>query len=322
MRWIAICLFALFANLTLATQANTQTENNVDQFIQMMVQKHHFEATQLSYLKSLKPNQQIINKITHPYEAKPWHTYRRHFVTDQRIQRGLSYWQNHSQTLARAEKKYGVPASVIVAIIGVESNYGHVKAGFGELDALYTLAFHYPSRQRFFKRELEQFLVMCRQQGIAPQSLRGSYAGALGIPQFMPSSYRHYGVDFDNNGHVDLLNNHNDAIGSIANYLKRNGWQRHQPIAVRAHLPNTKQTAKPGSQSINQYIHQGITPSLPVNHKLMAELIKMGKKDPSYWLAFKNFDAIMSYNPRHHYAMAVFQLSEQLKQQHDRKHAQ
>ncbi len=292
-------------------------EQQIQQFIKVMVNKYHFKNGYLqTLLADRKPNQAIIKKITFPYESKPWRVYRKYFVTDKRISNGVKYWKEHKATLQAASKKYGVPPSVIVAIIGVESNYGSHSAQFNELDALSTLAFYYPKRSKFFRRELQQFLILSRQQKIDPTTIYGSYAGALGIPQFMPSSYRHYGVDFDKSGHVDLLANHNDAIGSIANYLYKNGWKRGQPVGVQATVKSKralKYVNKKKRLTIVQWKRKGVKIPRPLPLHAKAKLIEMGKNDNDYWLTFRNFRAIMSYNPRTPYAMAVYQLSREIQ---------
>ncbi|MDF1761624.1 MAG: lytic murein transglycosylase B [Coxiellaceae bacterium] len=319
LRVIILSLLFISSPLLAATKSKTtDPQQQIQQFINVMVKKYNFKNNYLQeILASRGPNKAIIKKITFPYESKPWAVYRKYFVTKTRIKNGAKYWREHAKTLQAAEKKYGVPASVIVAIIGVESNYGTHAAAFNELDALTTLAFYYPKRSKFFRRELQQFLILTRKQKVDPTTIYGSYAGALGIPQFMPSSYRHYGVDFDQSGHVDLLANHNDAIGSIANYLHKNGWKRNQPVGAAAKVTNKRalkylKTKK--KLRVVQWRRNGITTKekLPLNAK--ARLIEMGKNDKDYWLTFRNFKAIMSYNPRTPYAMAVYQLSEEIKQ--------
>lgn len=297
---------------------------NIQQFINVMVKKYHFTDAQLQkLLADRKPNMDIIRRITFPYESKPWSVYRSHFITPGRINGGVNYWNKHEKTLAAAEKKYGVPASVIVAIIGVESNYGSHAANFNELDALSTLAFYYPKRSKFFKKELKQYLILARSQKIDPRSLEGSYAGALGIPQFMPSSYRHYGVDFSRDGKIDLLNDHMDAIGSIANYLSENGWRRNQSVAIEAKLKqaSSKRYLDKKPVRLSTWSKRGVKPEHKIKGNLRGKLIEMGKANSDYWLVFRNFKAIMSYNPRIPYAMAVYQLSREIKSAHDKHNA-
>lgn len=325
MRQILTGLLIAITTPLLAATPSKQPDANpqIQQFIKVMVKDYGFKDSFLqNLLAHRKPNQEIIKRITFPYESKPWTVYRKYFITDQRVANGIKYWNEHKESLAAAEKKYGVPASVIVAIIGVESNYGTHAANFNEMDALSTLAFYYPKREQFFKKELKQYLIFTRQQKIDPNSLYGSYAGALGIPQFMPSSYRHYGVDFSQNGKVDLLNDHKDAIGSIANYLSENGWRAKQPVATQVTFKSDKATRyvnKKSSATISHWKRRGVNPEDKVSNRLHAKLIEMGKDNQDYWLVFKNFRAIMSYNPRTPYAMAVYQLSKDIQRGYEQQ---
>lgn len=292
------------------------------QFINLMATRYHFNKQQLStLLHKEKPNKSILHKITYPYESKPWQTYKKHFVTNQRIKAGEVYWNKYSKTLQRAHKVYGVPASVIVAIIGIESNYGRHTHQYNELDALTTLSFHYPKRAAFFQKELKQYLLLTREQKMDPARLRGSYAGALGIPQFMPSSYRHYGVDFSGSGQVNLLTNDIDAIGSIANYLDKNGWNRWGPIATpvtvtgSAYKHALSTNGKP-NYSVRQLRKLGVIVPTQIHAWRKAALVKMGNTHPHYYLTYKNFRSIMSYNPRIPYAMVAYKISIALKKHH------
>lgn len=293
-------------------------QQKIQQFIAVMVKKYHFKNESLQQLLARrKPNGDIIKRITFPYESKPWLVYRQHFITPHRIKNGVKYWKKHKNDLLSAQKQFGVPASVIVAIIGVESNYGQFSKHFNELDALTTLAFYYPKRGRFFQKELKQYLLLTREQKIDPTTLYGSYAGALGIPQFMPSSYKHYGVDFSGNGKVDLLNDHKDAIGSIANYLKKNGWRKHQAVAVPAAVTKSPAASQLKSRKqLAQWKKIGVNSTKRLNPALKAKLIAMGDGS-NYWLVFRNFRAIMSYNPRIPYAMVVYQLSTKIQKAYE-----
>jgi membrane-bound lytic murein transglycosylase B len=298
--------------------APAPSKANLNKFVSVMVTKYRFKEHYLNHLLATqRVNTAVLNKITYPYEAKPWSQYRKHFVTKQRILSGDVYWKKFNTTLTREKKVYGVPAAVVVAIIGVESNYGMHTHQYNELDALSTLAFHYPPRSAFFSKELKQFLLLTREQKINPSSMMGSYAGALGIPQFMPSSYRHYGVDFSHSGHVNLLTSNVDAIGSIGNYLKENGWNRWAPIATpvtvtgSAYKKVLSSNGKPNT-SVRKLRTLGVQIPKAIHNWRMAALIQMGKKTPHYWVVYKNFRAIMSYNPRIPYAMAVTQLAQKL----------
>jgi membrane-bound lytic murein transglycosylase B len=294
----------------------------INNFARLMAVKYHFKQQYLKKLLSAQlVNEEIIHKISFPYESKPWHKYRTHFVNDSRIKNGEKYWHKYHATLKRAKSTFGVSMTVIIAIIGIESNYGKVTHQFNELDALTTLAFHYKPRATFFTKELKQYFLLTREQNIDPRTIRGSYAGALGIPQFMPSSYRHYGVDFDKNKHVNLLTNDIDAIGSIGNYLEKNGWNRWGPIAKKVNVKGQayksilSENGKP-KYTVSTLKKYGVIIPKSVHNWRKAALIKIGNVDPKFYLTFKNFSSIMSYNPRISYAMAVFQLSKALQKHH------
>ncbi len=258
----------------------------------------------------------ILNAISRPAEAKPWHQYRPIFVTDKRADAGAAFWRANRDILARAEQEYGVPARIIVAIIGVETFYGRVAGSYRVLDALATLGFAYPPRAKFFASELEQFLLLCRAQSLNPTALVGSYAGAMGLPQFMPSSYRAYAVDFDGDGLINIWDNPVDAIGSVASYLARHGWQRGGEIAHHVAVPGAGLAA---------LVDRDLAPAVPVAEVLphagdidgsppqeaMVDIIALEQQDGTeYWLGYRNFYAITRYNHSRMYAMAVHQLAE------------
>jgi membrane-bound lytic murein transglycosylase B len=281
------CLILLFSLTGCATSYAQRPE--VQQFIQHMSVKHNFDQTQLTQLfDQVKPNQRVIKAMTKPSEAMPWYTYRPIFVTEQRAQQGAAFWRQNAKTLNYASQRYGVPAEIIVAILGVETRYGQMEGNYNALTALSTLAFDYPPRANYFRGELEQYLLLTRDLSVDPLSVQASYAGALGAPQFMPSSYRHYAVDCDQDGRIDLFHNNADAIASIANYLAVNGWQRGGLIARPAHA---------FSKTPNQA-------------KLLTLQTRTGTEN---WYTFHNFSVIMRYNTSPLYAMAVYQLSEMIK---------
>jgi membrane-bound lytic murein transglycosylase B len=264
----------------------------------------------------------IIKAISRPAEKKPWHQYRPIFVNEQRIEGGVRFWQEHRETLAQARTMYGVAPEIIVAIIGVETRYGRHTGRYRVLDALSTLAFDYPPRSKFFTSELEQFLLMTREHQLDPLELTGSYAGAMGQPQFISSSYRSYAVDFDGDGRSDIWNNTVDAIGSVANYFRRHGWQPGQPVAAELNLnginvaPLLTDDLKPG-YPVARFRNLGL--QLPDNFddaepaKLLQLEILGGY---SYWLGLQNFYVITRYNHSPLYAMAVYQLSQRIRQRY------
>ncbi|MDO8206953.1 MAG: lytic murein transglycosylase B, partial [Gallionella sp.] len=230
------CVF-LLAGSSLAFPVLSVTLPGIPEFIDEMTVKHHFDRGELTILfarANHKP--QIIEAISRPATLKPWPEYRAAFVNTQRVKLGLVFWDKYRVALRRAEKQYGVPQQIIVALIGVETIYGQNMGNFRTLDALTTLAFDYPRRSAFFRDELENYLLLAREQQFDLLTVKSSYAGALGIPQFMPSSYRKYAVDFNGNHKTDLLNEAIDAIGSVGNYMQGYGWIKGGPVAVRAEV--------------------------------------------------------------------------------------
>lgn len=333
--FFVLLTFILSAWMT-GIQANTQSTSPtlhpqqpfppaMQQFIAHMVSEYHFDQKQLNDIMSqaeiIPP---VIHSIEKPLETTvTWDNYRKFFLTSQRIKGGLAYWQQHQETLAEAQQKYGVDPSVIVAIIGVETLYGTVKERYQVLGALTTLAFYHQQRSAFFEHELEQFLLLTRQFKLSPLNLRGSYAGAMGIPQFMPSSYLRFAVSYTHNPQIDLFNNDDDAIMSIANYLHCNGWQFAQPVAVPAQIAQASppawlisKTAAP-QYRIETLAKFGVLSPTSLSASQKTALIAMQNTHRSeYWLVFPNFHAIMSYNPRTSYALAVYQLSQTIDNQY------
>ena len=225
-------------------------------FIAAMAAKHDYDAGRLRQVfGKVRLSAEIIAAISKPAEALPWHQYRPIFLGPQRVSQGVRFWRENRATLERATAAYGVPMEIIVAVIGVETRYGRNKGGYKVIDALSTLAFDYPKRSRFFTAELEQYLLLTREQGLDPHALKGSYAGAMGIPQFISSSYRNYAVDFDEDGKIDIWNNTADAIGSVANYLAEHGWRAGAQIAIAAAA--TESEAAP-------FLDGGLKPDLPL----------------------------------------------------------
>ena len=311
--------------------ADYSQQPQVVPFIDRMVEKHQFERQQLlNWLKAAENQQSIINAMSRPAEkVKPWHEYRKIFVTDLRIKRGVEFWQQHEETLERAYKKYGVDPAIIVSILGVETNYGRNTGSYRVIDALSTLAFDYyhsiekrESRKKFFTIQLENLFLLAREQQKDPLTLKGSYAGAMGWGQFMPDSYRDYAVDFDGDDFVDIWTSPTDAIGSVANFLnKKGGWKKDQPVATRAHIGEKLDTQglnkmrKPKS-TIVDLKEKGYQPVQNFAEDSLAFPIKLtAKYADEYWLGFYNFYAIGRYNPRIKYAMAVYQLSLMIKAQ-------
>ncbi|MBE2295132.1 MAG: lytic murein transglycosylase B [Phycisphaerales bacterium] len=296
----------------------------VQQFIREMASRHRFDANYLlSVFSRAKAQPSIIKAMSRPGEAKPWYEYRGIFVNSKRIQGGVQFWRANAAVLARAEQVYGVPPEIVVAIIGVETQYGGNMGNFRVLEALSTLAFDYPRRATYFRKELENFLLLTRNEGIDPLTPRGSYAGAMGFGQFMPSSYLSYAVDFDGDGHRDLWHDPKDAIGSVAHYFQGYGWRTGAPVAVPAQVSGTRYSALVSQKlsrpkdSIASLQAQGVTPMASVNGAQTALLLEYeGRDGMEYWLGFDNFYVITRYNHSRLYAMAVYQLSQEIREQY------
>ena len=312
-------LFAfLLMFIALNVQANYSQRSDVQQFIDEMVEKHGFDRDELmSQFASAKKLDGVLEAIAKPAEkVLTWREYRPIFVTSKRILRGNKFLKQHYQTLKRAEKEYGVPAEIITAIIGVETYYGRSSGKTQVFDSLVTLGFDYPPRSSFFLSELEQYLLLMREENIDVKAIRGSYAGAMGMPQFISSSYRHYAVDFDGDGKRDLLNNTADAIGSVANYFKAHGWETGGQVVVSARvngqIEETRNKLKPHT-SIADLASEGVFPKTDVDNDVKATVITLkGKRGTEYWLGLDNFYVITRYNHSALYAMAVYQLSQKL----------
>lgn len=299
--------------------------------IEELVTQHNFDRDELKELFSTaKRKESIIEAISRPAESTiTWKGYRNIFLSGDRPKQGVKFWQTHKETLERASKTYGIPIEIIVSIIGVETRYGKHKGKYRVIDALSTLAFDYPKRAKFFRKELLEFIILCREANIEPSTAVGSYAGAMGYGQFIPSSYRRYAVDFDNDGIIDIINNPVDAIGSVANYFKAHHWVNGQAIAGRARITNqaydaiVNKSLKP-KLTIKQIKKEGLSPidckeselryCLTINSSDKATAMKLqGEKGAEFWIGAKNFYVITRYNHSKLYAMAVFQLSEEIK---------
>jgi membrane-bound lytic murein transglycosylase B len=296
--------------------------------IDSMVAEHGFDRGALERLfaaTSLQP--QVVTAISQPHEAAPWHIYQRGFLNEERIKLGVRFWRMHRDTLARAERVYGVPPELIVAIIGVETRYGIHQGSHAVLESLLTLTLDYPRRADFFRKELEQFLLLTRELGVDPSGVKGSYAGALGIPQFIASSYRRYAVDFDGDNRRDLFDDNVDAIGSVANFLSLHGWAPGQPIVDRARVPvppaswPTQRAAEP-LLTLRQWHAYGIEPEretgtpatvADIDQRAAALITLQGESGPLYHFGYENFFVITRYNRSHNYAMAVYELARMIR---------
>ncbi len=295
---------------------------NAQQFIDKMVNKHGFDRQQLqeilSQAKRLDSVLRLMDNQAPTTSVKPpsgpngaWLCYRKKFITPDNVQNGVVFWNQYEDALNRAWQVYGVPPEIIVGIIGVETRWGRVMGKTRILDALATLSFNYPRRAEYFSGELETFLLMARDEQDDPLNLKGSFAGAMGYGQFMPSSYKQYAVDFSGDGHINLWDPV-DAIGSVANYFKAHGWVKGDQVAVMANgqapgLPNGFKT----KYSISQLAAAGLTPQQPLGNHQQASLLRLDVGTGyQYWYGLPNFYTITRYNHSTHYAMAVWQLGQ------------
>lgn len=303
---------------TVYAQDSILARPEAQHFIEEMVKKDHFTPWQVRHILSQAHYQPIIvEKMNTPYEGKPWDVYQALFLTSQRINQGVEFWQKHAGVLALAEKKYGVPANIIVSILGVETTYGRQQGHFRVLDALATLAFYYPKRAPYFSYELREYLLMCRDLHLNPSAQIGSYAGAMGQGQFMPSSYRRWAVSYKGNGAPDIFNNADDAIVSVANYLNHHGWNPHQNIASKAvvksqYCRDLDVNAKKPLYTRTYLAHCGIQPEkFAWNNPAQAGLIEMmmsHQKANEYWIGYPNFYVILTYNSSPLYGLVVYLL--------------
>ncbi len=295
---------------------------NAQQFIDKMVNKHGFDRQQLqeilSQAKRLDSVLRLMDNQAPTTSVKPpsgpngaWLRYRKKFITPDNVQNGVVFWNQYEDALNRAWQVYGVPPEIIVGIIGVETRWGRVMGKTRILDALATLSFNYPRRAEYFSGELETFLLMACDEQDDPLNLKGSFAGAMGYGQFMPSSYKQYAVDFSGDGHINLWDPV-DAIGSVANYFKAHGWVKGDQVAVMANgqapgLPNGFKT----KYSISQLAAAGLTPQQPLGNHQQASLLRLDVGTGyQYWYGLPNFYTITRYNHSTHYAMAVWQLGQ------------
>ena len=311
--------------------ASFLNQPEVQQFMDRLVAEHGFHRAELeSFFSSATFTEKAVELMrpAPPGRPRDWQAYRARFVEPVRINAGVAFWQAHEQALARAEATYGVPPEIIVGIIGVETLYGRYTGRYRVPDVLTTLAFAYPdtpnrqSRMEYFRREVANVLLLARERQIDPFTLTGSYAGAIGLPQFMPGSIRNYAVDFDGDGRIDLLNSPVDAIGSVANFLVRHGWQPGQPFVFPAqvsadageweHLLKQGLVAKNTLQSLRR---TGVQPSEGTPSEFRYGLVDLqnGTAPTEYWLGTPNFFAITHYNRSYFYAMAVIELGQAIK---------
>jgi membrane-bound lytic murein transglycosylase B len=305
---------------------------DVRAFIEEMHAEHGFDRRALQRIFAAAHVQpQIIAAMQRPLLEPPkWYEYAPQFVSAKRIDGGVAFWREHATTLQRAERDYGVPPEIVVAIIGVETFYGRNTGRHRVIDALSTLAFDYPRRATFFRGELKSFLLLTRELGISPLEAKGSFAGAIGLPQFMPGSYRNFAVDFDGDGHADLWGSADDAIGSVANYLVRHDWERDQPVLIPATIDSDKRDVvlrrldggMSERRALEAWSADGVSAALlpanlapsPVGLLMLEEGMADGAA--SYWIAANNFYVLTRYNRSRLYASAVWHLARALREAH------
>lgn len=321
-------LLSITLLVTPAALALDVERENVRQFIERMVTEHAFDRAELaSVLAQAETQQSILDAISRPAEKTlEWHEYRDIFLTDERVEAGAEFWRANRDALRRISEETGVSCEILVGIIGVETYFGRITGKYRVLDALSTLAFDYPPRSNFFARELEQFLLLVREEGIEPTDATGSYAGAMGAPQFMPSSFRAYAVDASDDGRRDIWTDWQDVIGSVANYFVEMGWKSGNPVVAQASLGSDWEgTADPSSNSLSPkgtvagLSQQGVlfATDLPGDHESQLLVFK-GEQGDEYWVGFHNFFVITRYNRSVMYALAVHQLGQEIALEVDR----
>lgn len=312
-------LLVLLSSFSLAG-GDYDSHPKLEPFIAEMVKEHNYDEKFLrETLSKAERKDSILEAIARPAEkTKPWHDYRDIFISNKRINRGKAFLKEHEETFDAVEKKYGVPREVIAAIIGVETYYGRITGSYRVIDALATLGFDYPKRKLFY-RELKNYFLMVRDNDLDPLSIKGSYAGAMGLGQFIPSSYISYAVDYDGDGKKDLWNNVDDAIASVAYYFKRYGWQAGKPVAQEVTLSDSS-ADQYANKTLNltanlaEWKKRGVNPPKDLPEQNAALFRYQAEDKTEYWLAYKNFYVITRYNRSRLYARTVYEFSEILKQ--------
>ena len=322
---------ALMAIASVNVQAQGyELRDDAKEFARDLEVRHRIpEAETLAILARASYDERVIRYIRPPQKSgvRSWQRYRARFVEPIRIQAGIEFWEDNRETVRAAAQRFAVDEAVIVGIIGVETIYGRYIGNFQLLDALATLAFDYPPRAELFRRELENLFLMAQEQGRAPDEYYGSFAGAIGLPQFLPSSIRNYAVDFDGDGRIDLENSIPDAIGSVANYLHVHGWRLGEPVAVPAVVLDGARVDKliaagiEPSLSRQRLVEAGVIPRVDDQTDQPATLVDLVSPGSAteYWLGYRNFYVITRYNRSSFYAMSVFQLAEAINRRMDAK---
>jgi membrane-bound lytic murein transglycosylase B len=326
-RAFLVSLAAIAAAAPAQASSTYLARPEVQQFVEDLVTAHAFDRAQLErWLREARYSASVerLMQPPIPFGQRNWLEYRQRYLDSSRIQAGADFWQTHRTALARADEQSGVPAEIVVAIIGVETHFGRITGNFRTLDVFTTLTFDYQRRAEFYRAEFVEFLLLAREQRRDPASYRGSFAGAIGLPQFMPGSIRRWGVDFDGDGRIDLLSSPTDAIGSVANFLVGHGWQRDLPIAFEAEA----------DESIVDALGRGIEAQTTWSAALAAGVVteallsldtavividlplldSNGQPDRAYRVGTANFSAILHYNRSYFYATAVTELAAAIRE--------
>ena len=329
---VSSVLLAVISGIPAAVVAHERSaggylgRSDVSEFIDELTKESNFSRQELEQLIGrAERSERALELISKPAEGTlQWKDYRKIFLTPERIAKGVAFWEKNANTLNAVEKELKVPASIIVAIIGVETYYGRQTGGFRVIDALTTLGFDFPKRSKFFRQELKNFLLLVQEQNLNIDELTGSYAGAMGIPQFMPSSYRAYALDYTGDQQANIWRNDADAIASVANYLQQHGWKYGNHIAFEATVSG-KGYAKVISSGLQpdkrliqvQKAGWSVSGSIPKSAKVLP-MRHEGSAGPEYWLGLHNFYVITRYNRSQMYALAVYQLAREIKADYNR----
>lgn len=336
MKIIKLLLLSMLLFSSILSAKDYTKKREVRVFIDRMVKHYHFNRSELNHLFSHAKYQKRAHAIyvpsLRPKWVRPknykrvgsWDRYQQIFFKKGKVEKGLKYMHDHRSDLIRAYRKYGVEPEYITAIIGIESHYGFNRGKFPVFDTLTTLAFERNRRQKFYRSELKEFLLMTKREGVNPKHVMGSYAGAIGLGQFMPSNYKTFVVDFNKDGHKQM-NNHTDAIGSIAHYFQRHHWKKHQPVAVRVSYPGTRYKGhKTGyKHKYNRRSLKHINPKKTFAYKGKVHLIKLKRTNyDELWYGTHNFYVITRYNHSNYYAMIIHQLAQKIKEGYKKKYGE
>jgi len=330
MKKFILILALLITPIASALEINSgdyQGREDVISFVQRLAAKTSYTEQELVDLfGQVEKQEHLFAKLDRPAEKElDWYQYRGIFIKDKRIDLGVKFWREHRELLAEVSAETGVPEEIIVAIIGVETFYGIYRGKDPVFDSLVTLAFDYPRRAKFFTVELEQFLLLAREQGFDARALRGSYAGAMGMPQFISSSYRNYAIDFDQDGQTNLFDSIPDIAGSVANYFVKHGWQRDGRVArpldtLKGNSAESLEPTLKPSYKWAELKRKGLVSQFAIEEETPVALVRLQQKDhPEYWAGFQNFYVITRYNHSELYAMAVYQLAKLISHEYKKE---